>query len=122
MAALGDDGVELIEIAPLNRVQARGDIVQFGVFRCIGFDLRHAAFGMVPPALKRGPIALAPETSELNAGLLPRPAAHQPDGVGFQFDPEDFANGGKIIVSAIDRKSPRLNSSPYCQSRLHSSA
>src|SRR3546814_7924273 len=70
MAALGDDGVELIEIAPLNRVQARGDIVQFGVFRCIGFDLRHAAFGMVPPALKRGPIALAPERSEEHTSEL----------------------------------------------------
>nr|RAV99156.1 hypothetical protein DBT41_14275 [Aerococcus urinae] len=101
MAALGDDGVELIEIAPLNRVQARGDIVQFGVFRCIGFDLRHAALGMLPPALKRGPIALAPETSELDTGLLPRPAAHQPDRMGCKLDAEDFANGGEIIVSAI---------------------
>ena len=56
---------------------------------------------MGPIALEAGPVALAPEAGEPDAGLGPRPATHQADGRGLEANAEDFADPLEILIDRV---------------------
>lgn len=79
-AAVAGLGSKLLEITPLDSLQPVGDAMQRRVRRGIVPDAGGRAPGMGPAAVEAGPIALAPEAGEPDAGPRPRPAAHEADG------------------------------------------
>ncbi len=56
---------------------------------------------MGPVALEAGPVALAAEAGEPDAGLGPRPAAHQARGRGLQADAEDVTDPLEILMDRV---------------------
>ena len=92
---------ELIEVPPLDGLQAVGDAAQRRVRRGVVPDLRCRTLAVRPIALVRRPIALAPEARKPDAGFLSCPAAHQADGRGLQTNAEDFTDPLEILVDRI---------------------
>ena len=94
-------GVELIEVLPLDRLQAVGDALQDLVSRGIGADFARGALGVTNSGLEAGTVPLRGKPREPDAGLLSGAAAKKPDSLGLKANPEDIADAFKIIIDRI---------------------
>jgi len=100
-ATVADLGRKLIEVPPLDGLQAVGDAMQRRVRRGVVSDLRGGAPGVGPIAFERRSIALAPEPREPDARFLAAATSHKPDGPSLEADPEDVADALEVLVDRI---------------------
>ena len=83
---VADFSRELIEVAPLDGLQAVGDAVQRRISRGIVPDAGGRTLGVGPVALEASAVALTPESGEPDADFLPRATTHKADRGSFQAD------------------------------------
>ncbi len=93
--------MELIEVAPLDRLQRIGDAVKLGIAGRIITNGDPHPLRMAPVALVAGAIALRREPREIGAILMPRAAAEQPNRVCTKFDAQDGGDMREVVEDGV---------------------
>jgi hypothetical protein len=94
-------GAQLVEIASLGRLQRIGDAVQFRALRRVLSDPARRTLPVRKVCFEASPVALRPETTEPDAGVMTCAAAHEAGGPGLEVKTEDFCDALEILIGGV---------------------